>query len=159
VKLVRNERAKFELDEFLARPLMAHLATSVPDGARDSPLWYIWEDGALWIIVQQGFNTFHQRAAEQPSAAVGIVDFDPVEGRLQHVGVRGRASLVAWDDARASRLLRRYYRHLPGYVVPAPSPSDRTTSPYPMVFLRVDPDTVVLREQSYRDEVMASKDW
>src|SRR5687768_3631032 len=40
----------FELDGFLARPLIAHLASDAPDGPRNSPLWFQWEDRALWFI-------------------------------------------------------------------------------------------------------------
>src|SRR5271170_3732230 len=112
MKLLRDPRAQFDLDEFLSRPLMAHLATGSARGARESPLWYLWEGRALWFIVEEGFNTFHHRVLARPRVAIGVVDFDPIAGRLQHVGVRGRAAVVPWDDARASRLLRRYYRQL-----------------------------------------------
>ncbi|MGI0072159.1 MAG: pyridoxamine 5'-phosphate oxidase family protein [Thermoplasmata archaeon] len=118
MRITRDERAQFDLDEFLSRPLLAHLATGSEDGARESPLWYLWEDGAFWFVVEQGYNTYHERASRQPNVAIGLVDFDPRSGRLQHVGVRGRASIAPWDDDRASGLLRRYYRHLDGYEEP-----------------------------------------
>ena len=36
--------------EFLARPLIAHLATASVDGPRNSPVWFLWEDEAIWLI-------------------------------------------------------------------------------------------------------------
>ena len=38
MKLLRNDRAESDLDEFLSRPLMAHLATESGAGAPESPL-------------------------------------------------------------------------------------------------------------------------
>ena len=100
--------------------------------------------------MEEGYNTFHERVLGYPRVAVGIVDFDPAAGRLQHVGVRRVAMVAAWDDARASRLLRRCYRRLGGYREPPSSPNENATGRWPMVFVRVDPETVVVREQSYR---------
>jgi nitroimidazol reductase NimA-like FMN-containing flavoprotein (pyridoxamine 5'-phosphate oxidase superfamily) len=40
----------FPIEEFLARPLVAHLATIGADGPCESPLWYSWEDEAMWFI-------------------------------------------------------------------------------------------------------------
>lgn len=154
MKLVRDDRARFDLDEFLACPLMAHLATRSEEGARESPLWYLWEDRSLWFIVEEGYNTFQHRVLVQSHVAVGFVDLDPGVGHLQHAGVRGPATVAPWDDARASRLLRRYYRHLQGYRDPRVSPDEKTTGRHPMVFVRVAPETVVLREPSYREFVV-----
>ena len=39
-----------KLEDFLARPLFCHLGTLSEDGPRVSPLWFLWEDGAIWII-------------------------------------------------------------------------------------------------------------
>ena len=40
----------FTPEEVLCRPLMAHLASGSPEGPRDSPLWFLWEDEAIWLI-------------------------------------------------------------------------------------------------------------
>ncbi len=156
MRVERSRRARFDLDEFLARPLIAHLATTSRHGARDSPLWYLWEDRALWFIVEVGYNTFQDRIAENGSVGVGFVDFDPEVGRLQHVGIRGRGSLVPWDDDRAARLLRRYYRHLRGYREAPRPPGERVGGRHRMLFVRVEPASVVIREQSYREAVLAA---
>lgn len=149
MRVERNDHARFGLDEFLSRPLMAHLATTAPEGARDTPLWFVWEDGALWFITEIGYNTVHERVARDPRVSVGIVDFDPRTGHLQHVGLRGIARLEPWDDDRGNRLLYRYYRCGEGYSGGPPGPGEPCTGPRPMKFLRVEPQSVVLREQSY----------
>ena len=65
-----------------------------------------------------------------------------------HVGVRGRATVEPHDPARAKRLLRRY-------LGPDEDQWDEERFPDPetwgdrMVFVRVEPETVVARDQSY----------
>jgi nitroimidazol reductase NimA-like FMN-containing flavoprotein (pyridoxamine 5'-phosphate oxidase superfamily) len=83
------------------------------------------------------------------------MDLPPTAGRLQHVEIRGRATVVPWDDARAARLLRRYNRHWDGYREPPAAPNEKTIRTRPMVFVRVEPETVVRREQSYRESLLA----
>lgn len=49
MKIIRGKRS-FDLDSFLEKPLFAHLATTSEEGARDSPVWFLWQDNCLWII-------------------------------------------------------------------------------------------------------------
>ena len=155
-RVLRNDRAKFDLGEFLSRPLLAHVSTSSERGARNSVFWYLWEESALWMIVEEGYNTAQDRVRDDSRVAVGIVDFDPKTGFLQHVSIRGKGSLEPWDDDRGSRLLRRYYGHLDGYVAPPRTPREPTTGRGPMVFLRVTPTSVLLRDHAYRTSVLES---
>jgi hypothetical protein len=97
----------FDLDEFLRRPLFAHLATSSEFGPRESPVWFLWEDEAIWLI-GNSHDRFPKRIEADPRCAIGIVDFDLRRGLLQHVGMRGTAVAVPLDDDRLYRLLRRY---------------------------------------------------
>lgn len=85
----RNDRAQFDLEEFLGRPLLAHVASFSDAGPRSSLFWYLWEDAALWMILEEGFNTLQERIRADPRVAVGFADFDPATGFLQHVSVRG----------------------------------------------------------------------
>jgi general stress protein 26 len=138
-----------ELDEFLARPLFAHIATVSTEGApRDTPVWFLWEDGYFWIIANTDQRTVHKRIEHDSRVGVGIVDFDGETGLVEHVGIRGQAAVVSHDPDRAERLLQRYLG------------SDKETwdgerfgDPQQwgeaMVFLRIDPETVVARDQSY----------
>lgn len=152
--ILRDSHAEINLDEFLSRPLLAFLSTASEHGARGSVLWFIWEEGTLWMILEEGYNTVQDRVRLDPRVAVSITDFDPTTGLLQHVSIRGRGGLSPWDDDRASRLLRRYYRHLDGYAT-SPRPfGERVRGRLPMLFLRVTPESIVMRDQSYRDLVL-----
>ena len=97
----------FDPEEVLARPLMAVLATASPDGPRGAPVWYQWEEGALWMLSSAGASSAGRIAAD-PRVAVEIVDYDNAAGILRHLGLRGRASVEASDPARFRRLLARY---------------------------------------------------
>jgi Pyridoxamine 5'-phosphate oxidase len=107
VKLIRDRPRTVNVEEFLARPLVAHLSTASPDGPRDSPVWFLWEEEALWILASRRTDTFPMRIEREPRCAVGV-DFDPTSGRVQHVGFRGRAAIEPFDPDRARRLLSRY---------------------------------------------------
>lgn len=154
MKIDRSIAGNIDLEEFLLRPLLAHVASSSPLGARNSLLWFLWEEGALWFILEEGFNTLQSRVREDPRVAVGLADFDPARGFLEHVSIRGRASVEDWDDARASRLLRRYYRRLEGYADTPATPGEKVTGRLPMTFLKVVPESVVIRDHTYRDNVV-----
>lgn len=137
-----------DVDIFLSRPLFAHLATTCPEGPRESPVWYLWEDEVMWINGDREADSFPGRVEDDPRTAVGVVDEDPQRGLIQHVGMRGSASVVPFDRERGERLLARY-------LGPDPSawdPRFRAFIENPAessVFVRFVPDTVVARDQSY----------
>ncbi|WP_255152539.1 pyridoxamine 5'-phosphate oxidase family protein [Halorarius halobius] len=137
-----------DIGVFLARPLFAHLATRSPEGPRESPVWYLWEDGSLWIDGDRDANSFTSRVARDERVAVGIVDSEPRRGLIQHVGMRGTAEVVPFDRDRATRLYERYL----GSDVESWDPRFQSYIRNPAessVFVRVDPETVVARDQSY----------
>ncbi len=144
--IIRDRPRDMDLDAFLARPLFAHLATASPDGPRESPVWFLWEDAALWIIGSRRDDTFPARLDREPACALGIVDFEPTRGLVQHVGVRGRAVVVPFDRERARRLLRRYI----GTDEARWNPRFRATlDDAANILIRVIPETVVVRDVSY----------
>lgn len=92
----------------LSLPLMANLATVDADGApRNAPVWFLWEDGVLWMPGDAGGSSV-RRLAQDPRCAVEIVDYDNAAGLLRHVGLRGGACVEPMDTARFRRLLTRY---------------------------------------------------
>src|SRR5215469_14323302 len=99
-------RPAFDLDEFLSRPLYAHLAHASEHGPRESPVWFHWDGQAVWVI---GGTSFPANLKRDARCALGIVDWDPATGRSQHVGVRGRAEVLAFDTAMARTILHRYF--------------------------------------------------
>ncbi len=140
-----------DLDEFLARPLFAHLATASDDGARDSPVWYLWEERYLWTLGNRQSDTFPKRLLAEPRCSYGIVDFRPEIGYLQHVGFRGTATIVPVNIARAVRLIRRYVRPEVDlrnlWFASDIEEVDPETSD--TIFVRFQPDTAVARDLSY----------
>ena len=136
-----------DIDTFLNRPLFCFLATVEENLPRISPLWFLWEDSAIWIIADAG-KTYPSRVEQNPETALAIVDFDRTAGTVQHVGMRGHAAVEQHDPSRAERLLARYL---------GPNKAEWDVSRFPdprewgdeMVMIRFDPETVVARDQSY----------
>ena len=146
MRVIQDRRRTVDVDEFLARPLFAHLATASAEGPRESPVWFLWEDDRLWIIGSRSTDSFPARLVRDPRCAVGIVDFDRSTGRVQHVGFRGRATVEPFDRARAKRLLRRYV----GEDETTWDERFRETLEDPdNVFVEVEPETAVARDVSY----------
>ncbi len=117
MELVRETGSHFDFDEESARRLMndvltrllfAHLATASEHGPRESPVWFLWEDGAIWLIGNNKTDSFPGRIAAEPRCALGIVDFDISTGLVHHVGFRGRARLGPHDSDRMKRVFSRY---------------------------------------------------
>lgn len=134
----------FDIDSFLGRPLLAHLATSGEGGPSVTPVWFLWEDEAIWIIAGAA-SGFARRLLHDPRAAIGIVDFDLDRGVLRHLGLRGSATVEPVDVERRARLIRRYlgseHQWNPSF---RESVIDRQD-----VLLKFVPRTAVARDQSY----------
>jgi hypothetical protein len=154
MKIVNKTGSRFDLGDegalslmrdILTRPLFAHLSTSSESGARESPVWFLWEGDALWIIGNYRTDSFPKRVERDPRCAVGIVDYDPATGLVQHVGFRGRARLQPHDAERMKRLLGRYLgepgRWDPRFV--------GILDDADYIFVSFDPETAVVRDQSY----------
>lgn len=97
----------FDAKEILGLPLMANLATTAPDGPRNAPVWFLWEDAALWMLSHEGASSA-SRLASDPRCAVEIVHFSCSAGILAHLGFRGRATVEPMDAALFKRLLGKY---------------------------------------------------
>lgn len=146
MKIIHDRERFPNLEAFLLRPLFAHLATASEDGPRDSPVWFLWEDGALWIIGNEKTDTFPKRIQKDPRCAVGIVDFDLETDLVEHVGMRGRATLEVCEAERARALLRRYLgddestwdTRFRAALIDTDS-----------VLVKFEPQTVVVRDVSY----------
>lgn len=138
-------RCDFDPLIVLSKPVMAHLATASPDGPRDSPVWFLWEDEAAWLF-GYGQDSFPKRLSAEPRCALGIVDFNLERGVLRHVGIRGRASLLPIDADRLKRFVGRYL---------GPNEDawnrwfvDNVVSPID-IMIRVDPETIVAKDVSH----------
>ena len=145
---------RFDLDEFMSRRLMAHLATATPGGPRDTPVWFLWEEGCVWIISVNNDDTFPKKIRDCPRCAVGIVDFRPESGLVQHVGIRGEGSLSTLCKMRAGRLLAKYL----GDDVAAWDRRFRWALDAAQgTLLQVTPHSVIMRDQSFQAHQRASR--
>ncbi len=151
-KVSAGDRPIFELDEFLSRPLYAHLAHNSDQGPRESPVWFHWDGQALWII---GGTSFPANLKRDPRCALGIVDWDPPTGLSQHVGFRGRAEVLPFDAGMARTNFRRYFG--PDESVWDRRFDDVFTGELGLEMVRIIPETAVIREQSYQPTPFAQQ--
>jgi hypothetical protein len=147
-KVSAGDREIFGLNEFLSRPLYAHLAHNSEHGPRESPVWFHWDGQAIWII---GGESFPANLKRDPRCALGIVDWDLTTGLSQHVGMRGVAEALPFDCGMARTIFLRYF---------GPE-TEHWDSRFDDVFrgehdehdlemVRFIPETVVIRDQSYK---------
>jgi len=135
----------FDIDDFLARPLFAHLATASEDGVRESPVWFLWEDETVWLIGNTR-DSFPKRIRKDRRCAIGIVDFDLKKGFLRHVGMRGNAEVVPLDKEHLYLLLHRYL----GDDETKWNPSFRAAVIDGLdLMVKFMPTSIVARDQSY----------
>lgn len=94
----------FDVDDFLRHPLTARLATN---GPTVRPVWFLWEDGAFWVLTGPWARLF-DRVKEDPRLALVVDECDLATGRVRQVIARGRGELVPFDVPRGRRKLTRY---------------------------------------------------
>jgi hypothetical protein len=144
-KVSAGAGAIFDLHKFLSRPLFAHLAHASEHGPRESPVWFHWDGNVIWIV---GGDSFPANLKRDPRCAVGIVDFDPATGRCQHIGMRGTAEVLPYDIWVARTIFRRYFG--PDEADWDQRFNDVFDGSAALELIRFTPDTVVIRDQSYR---------
>ena len=134
----------FDLDAFLALPLVAHVATS---GPRVSPVWFLWEQRCFWWLTGD-WSRMPAILARDPEVAFVVDTCELATGRVLQVTARGEATVVAFDRDRARRKLARYlgqderswdrHRFLEGTFE---NPAAR--------FVRLRPEVLTARDLSY----------
>lgn len=142
MEIIRGNRS-FNLDEFLKKPLFAHLSTLSQEGPRESPVWYFWENDCIWIIGTPS-DSFPRRVEENPECAIGIVDFDHTTGKVLHAGFRGHATVEPFDKGIVTRLLTRYL----GLEEDKWDPMFKDLED-DNILIRFVPETIVVRDQSF----------
>jgi nitroimidazol reductase NimA-like FMN-containing flavoprotein (pyridoxamine 5'-phosphate oxidase superfamily) len=94
----------FDVDQFLAQPLTARIATN---GPTVRPTWFLWEDGAFWILTGP-WARLPDRVRADPAIALVVDDCDLATGAVRQVIARGAAELLPFDVPRGRRKLTRY---------------------------------------------------
>ncbi|MET7420871.1 pyridoxamine 5'-phosphate oxidase family protein [Dactylosporangium sp. NPDC005555] len=94
----------FDVDAFLARPLVARVATN---GPTVRPVWYLWEDQTFWVLTGPWAKLFTRIRAD-PNLALIVDECDLSTGIVRQVIARGRGELLPFDVPRGRRKLVRY---------------------------------------------------
>lgn len=93
-----------EVEEFLARPLTAHLATH---GPHVRPVWFLWEEHAFWILTGP-WSTVLRDVGRDPRVALAVDTIDLATGETRQLVATGTAEILPWEARRGWRMLRRY---------------------------------------------------
>jgi Pyridoxamine 5'-phosphate oxidase len=96
--------AGFDLDAFLERPLVAHVAAAGPSVR---PVWFLWEDGAFWWLTG-GWARLPSILKADPSVALVVDTCDLESGTVHQLTAEGDAEIYQLDAGRARRMLQRY---------------------------------------------------
>lgn len=81
-----------ELDAFLADERTCRVATVSPQGPHNTPLWYAWHDGSIWLTSLSRSQRWTDLMRD-PRVAV-VVDAGHDYGELRGVELRGRVDVV-----------------------------------------------------------------
>ena len=138
----------FDPEIVLARPLMVMLATLCPEGPRIAPMWFLWEEGALWLPSDARASSV-LRLSGDPRVAAEIVEFDNAAGRLLHLGLRGRAEVFPMEPDRFRRLLAKYLGPDPAAWNPWFIESVALVEDPEGRFIRLVPDSVFTNNASF----------
>lgn len=104
-----------KIDEFLAQPNPAVIATVRPDGQPVSvPTWYVWEDGRVLVNMDEGRKRLAYLRAEPKVALTVLVDGD----WYSHISLTGRVVSIEADPQLADiDRIARHYGNQDGYPV------------------------------------------
>ncbi|GAA3063472.1 pyridoxamine 5'-phosphate oxidase family protein [Pseudonocardia yunnanensis] len=81
-----------EVDAFLAEQRTCRVATVGSTGPHATPLWFVWQDGALWLTSLSRSQRWTD-LQNDPRIAV-VVDAGEDYGELRGVELRGRVEVV-----------------------------------------------------------------
>ena len=101
-----------EIDALLARPTLGRLATASPSGQPHVvPVWFLWEEGAVWISSYQSTRKVKD-LRRNPKCAL-VVDLPRAKGGITAVLLEGEVELLAGSrpEVRA-RIERLYLKYL-----------------------------------------------
>jgi hypothetical protein len=111
MRIIRDRSRSVDLDEFLSRPLFGYLATASDAGSRVSPVWFLWEEEAIWIIGNRETDSFPARIERDSRSAFAIVDFDRKAGSSSTLACGGeQASCPSTESAQGGSCIAIWAR-------------------------------------------------
>ncbi len=77
-----------EIDEFLALPIIARIATVKPDGAPHvAPVWQQWDGEAMWVIPRSQ-SSWYANLSREPRVCISCADdINPEHARVTIEGI------------------------------------------------------------------------
>jgi nitroimidazol reductase NimA-like FMN-containing flavoprotein (pyridoxamine 5'-phosphate oxidase superfamily) len=94
----------FDINAFLALPLVARVATAEPSVR---PIWYLWEDQTFWWLTGS-WSKLPAALAHDPRVALVVDSCDLTTGQTWQVSATGSAEVLPFDPALTYRKLIRY---------------------------------------------------
>jgi nitroimidazol reductase NimA-like FMN-containing flavoprotein (pyridoxamine 5'-phosphate oxidase superfamily) len=101
------------MDRFLARPLLARLATSDADRPRVLPMWYWWDGVAIWMETSPTFA--NARILRRNPHAALTIDEASSGLAMKAVVMRGRVEIVEEPKEEVMATVRRIHER---YLTP-----------------------------------------
>lgn len=96
-----------DVQDFLARPLVARVSANGPNGPTVRPVWFLFEHGVLWWLT--GSYSRLGEWLEADSRVQAVVDTcDLATGAVLSVTLTGQARLQPFDAELTHRKLRKY---------------------------------------------------
>ena len=135
----------FDLEAFLAQPLVAHVSAA---GPTVRPVWFLWEERCFWWLTGS-WSRLPAILERNPRVALVVDTCELDSGRVLQVTARGEAAIEPFDPARARRKLARY-------LGPDESAWDRerfqidTFANDSTRFIRLAPEQLRARDLSYQ---------
>ncbi len=131
-----------KIETYLARPgQIARLATVSPAGQPHVvPVWYLWENGILWI---HSFSSTRklEHLRHNPRCAASI-DADATIDGMMGVLIKGRAEIITAPAEYVRQVAEKIYRrYLNQTELLAPDPQSWLNSPEGLI-LKINPTSI-----------------
>jgi hypothetical protein len=136
---------RFDIDVFLAQPLLARVAAAGPSVRA---IWFLWEQGCFWWLTGS-WARLPAILTEDPRVALVVDTCDLGSGVVRQVSASGDAELLPFDPDRARRKLVRYLgadeqAWDPRFQIEALALDQATR------FVRLSPQRLIARDLSFR---------
>ena len=133
---------KAAIDQFLAEPILARIATVDPDTHQPHvvPVWFAWDGQSIWISSYSNTRKI-QELKRNPLCAI-VIDTAENGKSPSAVLCEGRAELVTTPrDDLEQKITRLYVKYLGEEGVLAPAPQEWIVDPHNLL-IKLAPDKI-----------------